>query len=48
VRVDAAWKPELLQRLAGEGIHYDSVYPPLSEVRRLAFKVARDTVDQLT
>jgi hypothetical protein len=48
VRVDAVWKPELLQRLAGEGIHHDSMYPPFSEVRRLALKVARDTVDQLT
>ena len=48
VRVDASWKPELLQRLVGEGIHHDSMYPPLGEVRRLALKVARDTADQLT
>ncbi|WP_079054522.1 FRG domain-containing protein [Streptomyces graminilatus] len=48
VRIDAVWKPELLQRLAGEGIHHDSMYPPLGEVRRLALKVAGDIVDQLT
>ncbi len=45
VRIDASWKPELLQCLAGEGIHHDSMYPPFGEVRRLALKVARDTVD---
>lgn len=48
VRIDASWKPELLQRLAEEDIHYDSMYPPFGEVRRLALAVARDTVDQLT
>ncbi|GAA4694077.1 FRG domain-containing protein [Streptomyces youssoufiensis] len=46
VCIDASWKPDLLQRLAGEGIHHDSMYPPFSEVRRLAMKVARDTVDR--
>ncbi|MFI6340994.1 hypothetical protein [Streptomyces sp. NPDC050535] len=45
--IDAAWKSELLVRLAEEGIDHDSMYPPLGEVRRLALKVARDTVDRL-
>ena len=46
--VSSAWKPELLERLAGEGIDHDSMYPPLGEVRRLGLQVARDAAESLT
>ncbi|MFC1434025.1 hypothetical protein ACEZDB_25570 [Streptacidiphilus sp. N1-3] len=32
--------------LDGVGVNKDSMYPPLSEVRRLARKVAKDAVSQ--
>lgn len=44
LRVNAEWKPMLLELLAKKDISHDSMYPPLGEVRRLALKVAKDAV----
>ncbi|MDH6435949.1 hypothetical protein M2158_004489 [Streptomyces sp. SAI-144] len=48
LRVRSAWKPELLELLAVEGIDHDSMYPPLGEVRRLGLQVTRDAAKSLT
>jgi len=49
VLVEAAWKTSLLDKLQGyeDSIRPDTMYPPLSEVRRLAISVARQALAAL-
>jgi FRG domain-containing protein len=46
LRIEAAWKPVLRQLLAAldDSIRTDTMYPPLTEVKRLAVDIARRAI----
>jgi hypothetical protein len=46
IKIDAAWKPELRDRLrkCTDSIRPDTMYPPVTEVKRLALSLARQTL----
>jgi hypothetical protein len=48
IKIDADWKPELRERLAQlpDSIAPDTMYPPVTEVKRLALSVARRALEQ--
>jgi hypothetical protein len=48
IKINAAWKPDLRERLAqlGDSIRADTMYPPVTEVKRLALSVARRALQQ--
>lgn len=47
IKIDADWKPELRERLAQlpDSIRADTMYPPVTEVKRLALDVARRALE---
>jgi hypothetical protein len=47
IKIDAAWKPELRDLLARlpDSIQADTMYPPVTEVKRLALSVARRSLE---
>ena len=47
IRIPAGWKPDLRDRLArlADSIREDTMYPPVTEVKRLALSVARRTLE---
>ncbi|WP_166785289.1 FRG domain-containing protein [Cryobacterium sp. TMT2-17-1] len=47
VRIPAAWKASLRERLAGVGISRDSMYPPFASVQWAATAAARDYISSL-
>jgi hypothetical protein len=46
IKIDAAWKPELRDRLerCTDSIRPDTMYPPVTEVKRLALSLARQAL----
>lgn len=48
ILIPAEWKPELRRRLAEHRpqIHFDSIYPPINEVKRLVSHVAATTLNR--
>jgi hypothetical protein len=48
VRIEAVWKPDLRERLRNlsESIRPDTMYPPVTEVKRLALVIARQELGQ--